>query len=343
MPTETKTAKQRPLTGAILGILIGLALAVILQQQGVWPLDKLTVFLLPAVTGVIGLVLTSVKRAASMGPMIIAFIILIPMAAWGATGISTANEKGALNGGCEVQAQTPLDSTVVTDTSRQDPFLIDPNGSLVWGATSPTVWMDYYWEIWVEIGGVEIVLDSDVEPNEGGSQINGGDVPNITEYADARGIDISQLRGVYKVGGEGNSPSGCDGHAFIEIVSDPFETLIAKIALGLLILLVIILLLVAFTGRTRAVPMSTESDVADGVADGAGTGEAAAGSAEADTSEVAGAPAATLAGATGGDVDGDGDVDSDDLDITTTNFDAQPVEESGEDIGDAKGSGSDEI
>ena len=36
---EVRVARGRPLTGAILGILIGLALAIVLQQQGVWPLD----------------------------------------------------------------------------------------------------------------------------------------------------------------------------------------------------------------------------------------------------------------------------------------------------------------
>ena len=58
---EVIVARQRPLTGALLGIVIGIAVAVLLQQQGVWPLDKITVFLLPAATGVIGLVITSVR------------------------------------------------------------------------------------------------------------------------------------------------------------------------------------------------------------------------------------------------------------------------------------------
>jgi len=137
---QVRVARGRPLTGAILGTLIGLAVAVLLQQQGFWPLDKITVFLMPAVIGVIGLVLLSVKRVGAPGPMIVAFIILIPMAAWGATGLGTVNEVGQLNGGCEVQAQTSVpDATSVTDTSKQDPFLIDPNGSLQWAATSPVV------------------------------------------------------------------------------------------------------------------------------------------------------------------------------------------------------------
>ena len=55
-------AKPRPLTGAILGVIIGLAVAVVLQQQGVWPLDKITVFLLPAAIGLIAIVVVRLGR-----------------------------------------------------------------------------------------------------------------------------------------------------------------------------------------------------------------------------------------------------------------------------------------
>ena len=271
VPTETqvRVAKARPVTGAILGIIIGLAVAVILQQQGVWPLDKLTVFLLPAAVGMIGIVMTSVGRSGAPAAMTIALVITIPMAAWGATGFTTLDEIGQLNGGCTVQAQTSVpDTTFVTDTSKQDPFLIDPNGSLTWQATSPVAFMDYDWDLWVDIGGFAVGLDSGHEDNEGGSQNNVGNVPNISQYAEARGIDISQLRGVYKVGGE--AADTCSGFGFVELIADPLETLASKIALAVAILATIILLLVALTGRRRpvAVPVDpTGSDGADAGSD----------------------------------------------------------------------------
>ena len=301
--TETKVARGRPLTGAILGILIGLAIAVLLQQQGVWPLDQITVFLFPAITGVVGLVITSVKRVGAPGPMIIAFIILIPMTAWGAVGLGSINEAGQLNGGCEVQAQTSVpDTTTVTDTSRQNPFLIDPHGSLQWAATSPVVFDDYPWKIWVEIGGAQITLDSETsQNNDGGSQINGGDVANVTAYAAGRGIDISQLRGVYKVGGD--AAGTCDGFGFVKIISEPLETVIAKIAAALAALLTIILLLIAFTGRTGSVEVAADDAGADA------TGAGAAGAAAAGAEDAAGAAGGVIPG----DADGDGDVDIDDL------------------------------
>ncbi|MCZ6739826.1 MAG: hypothetical protein O7C01_08690 [Actinobacteria bacterium] len=260
---------RKPLSGALWGIVLGLAVAIILQQQGVWPLDKITVFLLPGAIGLIGILITSVGRAGSTRALTVSLIITIPLAVYGATGFTTLNEVGQLNGGCEVQAQTSVpDTTFVTDTSKQDPFSIDPNGSLTWGATSPVAFMDYDWDLWVEIGGFQVPLDSGHEGNEGGSQVNGGNVPNVTQYADARGIDISQLRGVYKVGGQ--AADTCAGFGFVELIADPLETLASKIALAVAILATIILLLVALTGRRRpvAVPVDpTGSDGADAGSD----------------------------------------------------------------------------
>ena len=271
---------RKPLSGALWGIVLGLAVAIILQQQGVWPLDKITVFLLPGAIGLIGILITSVGRAGSTRALTVSLIITIPLAAYGATGFTTLNEVGQLNGGCEVQAQTSVpDTTFVTDTSKQDPFLIDPNGSLTWGATSPVVFMDYDWDLWVEIGGFQVPLDSGHEGNEGGSQVNGGNVPNVTQYADARGIDISQLRGVYKVGGQ--AADTCAGFGFVELIADPLETTIAKIALAVAILALIMLLIAALRKR-------------------GGT-----------TADAGAEPAA---GAMPGDTDGDGDVDADDVD-----------------------------
>ena len=270
-------AKPRPLTAGILGVVIGLAIAVVLQQQGVWPLDKITVFLLPAAIGLIAIVVVRMGRKGSPVALAIALLITVPMAVWGATGFTTLNEKGQLNRGCTAQGQTSVpDGTVVTDSSKRDPFLIDPNGSLSWSATSPEVFMDYDWDMWVEIGSFQVPLDSDHEGNEGGSLINGGDIPNITDYAAARGIDVSQLRGVYKVGGQ--AADSCDGFAFVKLISDPFETLVSKIAAGLAILLTIILLMVVLSGRRRPATVPGAPDdvpdfLGDDIADVDGDGE----------------------------------------------------------------------
>lgn len=287
---------RKPLTGAILGIVLGLAVAVILQQQGIWPLDQLTVFFMPAVLGFLGLLILSIGKEGSTVTFVIALIILIPMAVWGALGFGDVNEVGVLNGGCKVEAMTSVpDTTNVTDTSKQDPFQIDPDGGLIWAATSPVVFMDYPWEIWVEIGGVQITLDSEEsQNNDGGSEINGGDVPNVTAYAESRGIDISQLRGVYKVGG--NAADTCDGYGFVTLIADPFETLASQIAAGIALLVIILFIIIMIVSRRTAA-----------AAAGAAVGAASASAVGSTNGDVNGGSVVP------GDTDGDGDVDLDDL------------------------------
>ena len=277
---------RRPGTGAALGVLIGFAVAVILQQQGVWPLDKITVFLLPAATGIIGIIVTSVGRTGATTSLTISLIVLVPMAAWGATDIPNINETGVLNGGCMVIAASDVDNTVVTDTSRGDPFDIDPNGGLTWAATSGAPITDHTWEISVEIGGAAVPIESGGHPNDGLSTGNFGDVGNITEYAEERGIPLDQLRGVFIVGGFISGSSECDGFGFVRLLSEPLETLVAKIALAIAIAALIALLIVALRGR------------------GGGTGTP--GDLDAD---AAAAGAAGGVGAGAGDDDGDDDLD----------------------------------
>jgi hypothetical protein len=247
---------RKPLAGAVLGIVIGVAVAVVLQRQGIWPLDQLTLFLIPAATGLLGLLLLSLGReAGSSVTLIIALIILIPMAVWGALGVGAIDEHGELNGGCEVIAASDLDQTVVTDTSRRDPFEIDPDGGLTWGATSPSLFTDYEWEINVLIGGIPITLDSDTESNDDGSLVNGDEIEDIRSYAADRGINVNILTGVYEVGGFAAS---CDGFGFVVLVADGLD-IVALIALAVAILLLIILIILTFTGRGTNVLARSES------------------------------------------------------------------------------------
>ncbi len=150
------------------------------------------------------------------------------------------------------------------DTSKQDPFEIDPDGGLSWVATSPTVFDDYPWEIWVDVGGFPVTIDSEVsQDNDGGSQINDGDVPNVTEYAEARNIPIGQLRGVFEVGGFAAS---CDGLAFVKFTADPLETILAKAAAALAAIALLMLLRAALAGRGGgAVPGGTPGTELDDI------------------------------------------------------------------------------
>lgn len=239
---------RRPLSGALLGLILGLAVAVILQQWGVWPLDRVTVFLLPALVGLLGMTLTSIGREGSTGTMVVALVITLPLAVWGALGLFEAGENGQLNGGCAVNAASDIDATIVTDTSRASPFRIDPEGGLTWIATSPGVFDDYEWRIWTEIGGIKYPLESEEnQNNDAGSQSNEGNVSNATEFAQSRGIPLDQIRGAIIVGGD--AADTCDGFAFVSLEGDPFETLTGQIALAVAILALIALFLTMFMGR----------------------------------------------------------------------------------------------
>ncbi|MDX1468840.1 MAG: hypothetical protein R3258_05825, partial [Acidimicrobiia bacterium] len=214
---------RKPVSGGIWGIILGIAVALVLQQQGIWPLDKLGLFLLPGLIGLIGVLITSLGRAGATAPLAIMLVITLGLAAYGATGFGDMNEVGELNGGCTVQATSAVDSTIVTDTSRMDPFDIDPRGSLSWMAKSGSVFDDYPWRIYVEIGGSEITIDEEAsEDNDAGDTENSDTVANVEEYGESRGIPVSQLRGIYKVGG---FASVCNGFGFVNILSEPLESL----------------------------------------------------------------------------------------------------------------------
>ena len=275
---------RRPLSGALLGLLLGLAIAVILQQLGIWPLDRVTVFLLPAVVALLGILLASIGREGSTGTLVTALVITLPLAVWGALGLAQIGESGELNGGCTVNATSDIDSTTVTDTSRGDPFRIDPQGGLNWVATSPSVFDDYEWTIWTEVGGVQFTLASEEnQNNDRGAQDNRGDVSNVTAYGNSRNVPMDQISGVIIVGGE--AAGTCDGFGFVSLEAEPFSTLISQIALAIAILALIGLLLVIFLGRRAgAVGAAASSeplgDVSGPTTTGAGTAAGLAAAAE---------------------------------------------------------------
>lgn len=312
---------QKPFTGTLLGILIGLATTIFLARQGIWPADQLTIFFLPGILGLLGLLLLSMGRS-SKGPftLVLALLIAVPMLLWGALGFGSLNETGQLNGGCEVSATSAVDSTTVVDTSRQDPFVIDPDGSLSWSATSPEAFENYDWTIQVYVGNIPISIDSGSEANDAGDLENAGDVPEVRSYADSRGINIDLYRGIYKVGG---SAATCDGFGFVEVTGEGID-LIALIALIVAITLLIILLVLAFWRRP-------EGEVDTGAAGDEGTSEDGSIDGE-ENRDDPGLAAAIAAGAIAGDYDTTENInklDADDVEEIQDALDDTLAEDSG--------------
>ncbi|CAN5739696.1 hypothetical protein BH23ACT4_BH23ACT4_03970 [soil metagenome] len=250
----------RPVTAMFTGLIAGLSLAVILQQGGVWPLDKLTTFLLPGLLGLVFAVLSRVRRPTSAVPFAIALILLIAPVAYGLTGICEAGDRGQLNGGCTVEALSDLDTTVVTDTSRAKPFEVDPDGGLSWMATSPGPITDHEWEIWVIIGGYELVGADGRDANVDMTTANLGDVPDVRGYVEDLGFRAAgQIQGVYEVGGFIDGEGGsCDGFGFVKIEGGFFGSIASWVALVLGLIALGIFWMVAFTERFRPLPEGQE-------------------------------------------------------------------------------------
>ena len=250
---------SKPLTGAVLGILIGLATAIFLARQGIWPLDQLTVFFLPGILGLLGVLLLSMGRPSDgVFTLVVSMLILIPMLVWGAFGFGSFDEQGELNGGCLVEAESDVDATTVTDTSRSDPFAVELDGGLSWSASSPSAFQDYDWRIYADLGGIPVTIESGTEANDAGDTENEGDIEDIRAYAEARGINIDLYRGVYKVGG--SAAGTCSGFGFV-LIEGAGTDAIGLTALIVAIVLLVILLVLTFTGREVVVATTESGDV----------------------------------------------------------------------------------
>jgi len=259
--------QARPWSGLFLGLLLGLAVAVLLQQAGVWPLDRLLLYGSAGVFALIGILMSGAGRErAGAFASVVPLVLAVALIGWGATGIAEVNETGQINGGCAVQAESSVDSTTVTDTSRQDPFQVDPEGSLSWSATSPAPITNHLWEIYVDIGGFPLVVASndEPEPNTDEDTENTGEVADISAYlAEVSDFTGFELDGVFEVGGGIEGEGGaCDGFGFVELTADPLTTLLSQIAAGVGLLALIALLVLAFN-RTREAGVVPEQPVVD--------------------------------------------------------------------------------
>lgn len=239
----------------LLAIIAGVALAVVLQQAGVWPLDRLLLFGVPGLMVVLTLLLC---RGGGLQPskvvIVIVVVIAVALLGFGATGLGAAGERGQLNGGCTVSADSGIDSTAVVDTSRSDPFDVDPDGSVTWTATSPAPIMNHTWEIWVDVGGFSVTVADGGDPNTGKSKSNEGTEP-VGTYVDfleeTTGVPVV---GIYQVGGFIRGDGGaCDGFGFVRVKAGFLQGPIALAAGILFLLLTIIIVIVCVSGRRRRI------------------------------------------------------------------------------------------
>jgi hypothetical protein len=276
-------------------MILGLMIAIILQQEGIWPLDQLLVFGLVGLFGLLGSWLGRVGRASVGGfSMITPLLLALALIVVGALGAAAAGENGRLDGSCTVAAQSSVDSTTVVDTSKSDPFDIDPDGSLSWQAASDPAITDHNWEISVEFAGFDIPMESGGDPNEAETPGNSDTIEDLTAYIqEVTNVSGQEVRGVFKVGGfiAQDTAVICDGFAFVRLTSDsPLESLVAKIAAGLALLSLLLLLTLLFRRGDDTDVDFTGDGPGAGDLDSAGVSAAAGGTAAAGETAGTGAP-----------------------------------------------------
>ncbi len=132
---------------------------------------------------------------------------------------------------------SPLDSVVggAADSTREDPFLIDWNGTVAWeGTTGGIVFTDFTWGI--SISGIPTALNGVVTNASGQTEGSGSVVPN----------DVAplQLVGLFYVTGSVSGDAGsCDGSGWVQLQGDPIGTLqfwagLAAVAIGILLIVI---------------------------------------------------------------------------------------------------------
>lgn len=270
-----ETHGGRKVLVTLLGVVAGLCVAILLQQAGAVPFDRLSAFGFPALVGGLAFVAivarTGFARAAAEWVMIIIIIVLLIIAALGVPALAADGELGGstgyLDGGCTVEASSDLETKRGVPTMhRSDPFDVDPDGTVSWEATSDGPIMDHTWNIYVHAAGFKVRIDDDGDPNEKGDTGN-SDTEQVRPYADNVASRIGgDLVGIFLVSGDIEGEGGaCDGQAWVRIEGSVLSNYVGQGALVLLLLLVIIIIVVIVrTGRAAA----------GGIAPDGGPGEA---------------------------------------------------------------------
>lgn len=285
------TYGRRKVVVTLLGALAGLALALLLQQAGLLPFDRLAAFGLPAVMGGAALIMVIVRssfaRTITEWVAITIVVVLVAVAATGVPAVLAGAEQGGsqgyLDGGCTVSATSGVDGTMVTDTSRGNPFDIDPDGTVSWTATSPGPITDHQWDVWVDVGGFALIVADGGDDNADEDTENMGSEPvrpyidEIAEYA------FGDPVGIYLVGGSITGSGGsCEGQAWVRLPGGAFTNAVGQGSTALLLLVsTIVIVLVIRTQRTVIETVTTTSFTegpGGGGPDGSGPGGGGGGS-----------------------------------------------------------------
>ena len=149
----------------------------------------------------------------------------------------------SLDSGCTVTANSDLDSTVMTDATRSNPFEVDAEGAISWNATSHEAIMNNNWVINIDIGGFAVPVAKGGDPNAAGTltSIDSKSIPELVQRAKDQGTVgadlLLGLRGIYRVFGEiTGTGTECSGDAYVNVKGNPLTELPGQVAAGLAVL-----------------------------------------------------------------------------------------------------------
>ncbi|NND84423.1 MAG: hypothetical protein HKN46_04680, partial [Acidimicrobiia bacterium] len=248
-------APGKPLTGVILGAVAGIFIVIVVQQAGAWPLDRMLTFGVMAVMAMVGFVLTKGMQGPAV-VKIISITIIIVFVGLAGVGATEAGESGFIEGDCTAKAVSDLDSIESpADTSKSNPFDLDPQGMLAWTATSENPITDHTWQITVDVAGFPYVAANGGSPNDGESQLEVGE-RDLKQDADQIEsiLGTSEIGGIYEVSGYIDGTGGrCEGLGFVRIGEGGW--LQGPIALGSTAVAVVVIIIIVVVGRgIAAVP-----------------------------------------------------------------------------------------
>ena len=254
---------SKPLTGAILGLIAGVFLAIFIQQTGAAPIDRLLLFGVAGLMALIGMVMCMIGRPSpNIVILIIAIIVVIvPIGLAASQLVSDETSGTAYINNCTVDASSDLEGRrSITSMTRSDPFDIDPDGMLSWWGTSDNVVTNYQWDVFVDVGGFNLRVANGADPNDGESQSNEG-TEGLKQYADqVRQFGGGEIRGIYYVSGNFMGDGGsCDGAGYVRVPGSAFESTLGIIVLVIFIIIMIILVVICMRGRQPRQPVVKEA------------------------------------------------------------------------------------
>lgn len=212
LDTAPTPAAGRPILGGALGALAAILVVTILQHGGILPAERLVVFGilgLGIAGGAFALATTHTLRPSPEGrPFAIVQYVAVASLAFGLTGIPAFLGHGELTGGCTLRASSTGVWTTPGETSPLDPFVIDPDHSVMWQVETPEAFP--YWEgdVAVNLGGFTVTLWTQANTN--------GELVTRWEGTEDAPADLESvrdetgftLRGVYHVQGRMRAREG---------------------------------------------------------------------------------------------------------------------------------------